>query len=261
MNGKDDIGVAGIDREQHRSGSEEHVAGGDMADLGRALAQNQRPAFVNAFEHAGNLLMRSGGRGCACPDWLRAPARHRGSGRSLARARPHTISRNRSRGDAKFPAASVTGRQAPRSRWREIRCRAGWCARLMPMPMASHRGAAPAPLAEFQKNAGDLLAIDQHVIGPFHAGLRGRRQLRHGIGHGQRRHEGQLRAFAGRLFGPQAAAWRRDCQSASAIPAPAGRGPPSARSARIQTGAGAPAAASRRASSLVESISSNSFSA
>ena len=58
------------------------------------------------------------------------------------------------------------------------------------MPMAS----APSP-RRLQKDARQLLAVRQHIVGPFDGDARVRREVRRHVGGGDGGDEGQLRAI------------------------------------------------------------------
>ncbi len=153
--GEDDVGVAGVDGEQHGS-PEEDVAGGNRPHPVSLRAGSAR-RFRRCLRTRRWPPHSQAGRGSFRPAPPRAQARPRGPARSLARARSHTISRRRSRGGRARPAARAALRPAPRSRSRGIRCLADDAARLMPMPMASRNGTVPRT-RRFQQDAGDLAA-------------------------------------------------------------------------------------------------------
>ena len=101
VHGENDVGVAGVDGEKH---GEPYAKNTSPAGIARmrpcAFAQDQSAAFVYSFEHAGRLLVRQAAPGCARQALPRAPARRRGSQKTLRRARPHTIWRSGPRGGA-----------------------------------------------------------------------------------------------------------------------------------------------------------------
>ena len=126
------------------------------------------------------------------------------------------------------------------------------------MPMASQTGCAAAARG-FQQDARDLAAVRQHIVGPFHVDF--------GVGREaasrcpRRRSPATKESCAHSRRGLARASSSVAARLPAAIPMSRPRRPRPAvwRPARSQIGPRSPRAARRRASSLVESISSNSF--
>ena len=131
---EDDVGVAGVDGEQHQKNTS---AGGDGAHLA-AFVQQQRAAGVDALEHAGaGFLRQTGADGRAHAFRPRQPRMRKVSNPPCihrpyqwAKRAARTVSASSGDGTAMPSCASeVAGNSVP----------SGWPARLTPMPMASHR--------------------------------------------------------------------------------------------------------------------------
>ena len=239
--------------------SEENLAGGDDARAVLGFAQDQRAGFVDAFEHARGLPVLRAARGCAYPIPPARASHASRTGRETPRT-PDVIPFREAGGETCQAPRAADGAFAPNaaSEVAGNSVSVGKCARLMPMPMASQSGrryrCSPIPEEcprSFVRQQARHSAISPDV------GIR--RESRNGVMRGKRRDERQLRAFAGRFAGAQKK--RRGKIAGGGFPGAAAAAPAGGLTfGGDPDGPGSPAAARRRASSFVESMTSNAAS-
>ena len=209
--GEDDIGVAGVDREQ---ASEEHLAGGDGARSWPRFVQQQRARLSSMPSNTPvPLLVAAAAPGCALP----RPAA-RASQASRKAAKPSSV-------QTIIPLGEMGGERGPgpRRRWaavapsaaREVAgnsVSAGMMGQIdadadgQPPSASAARAPAGCPPASCPSASTSL----GHLTAMAASGAKPRRHVGGGDGGGER----QLRPFRCRPRRAAAARWRRDCRSA-----------------------------------------------
>ena len=188
MDGEDDVGVAGIDGEQHGSG-----------DLSRRRAPSDAPAgsraagchlSASACEAAGSVAARRRMRDRCRPAPGRAPARRRGSAaKPSAGAAAAAARRWRPAGSRRSAPALAARCRIRRGRRSRGPATCGACGQVHADAEAHPGDAARGIGAGLGQDAGGLGPVQQHVVGPFQR-QRGRvgQQRRQRIG---QRHGGE----------------------------------------------------------------------
>ena len=209
-------------------------------------------------------LRRRAARATACP-WARRGRAKRGGCAGKPRPRPSARA-TRARCGERFERVgrchghAVGGKARPPAR-ADPR---GGCATLMPKPITTTERLSPVLADILEQDAGDLRAVEQHVVRPFEQTARTRRLIGDQLGDGLVSDEARDEARAGRdarsgSCSADQAGWRRDCPAGETIrarrrPRPATAAPTrsTADPARQPSARGAPR---RWSSSIVSSPS------